>query len=270
MTRPEPEPALRSGPLNSTRVLVALPVYNEARYLDDVLLAVRQHATDILVVNDGSTDDTGAALVRHPYVRLITHERNMGYGRSLTDAMTYAWTHRFEWLITMDCDHQHEPSCIPHFYDEIAKNEVDIVSGSRYLRLLDIGPLRPPPERVALNQEITALLNRILGIGLTDAFCGFKAYRTAAICRLGLTEAGYGMPLQLWVRAQRQGLAIREIPVPLIYYDPKRAFCRELEDPQKRRAYYLRVLSQELGRDVIEAAEKPGCPSREGHRLYSS
>jgi len=231
---------------------------------------VQQYASDILVVNDGSTDGTRETLTKHTCLRLVTHETNAGYGRSLIDAFVYARTHRFEWIITIDCDHQHEPSYIPHFYREIEKNEVDIISGSRYLRPLDVGPLRPPPERVAINQEITALLNRVLGIGLTDAFCGFKAYRTEAICRLGLTESGYGLPLQVWTRAKKAGLVIREIPVPLIYYDPKRSFCRELENPQERRAYYLRVLSQELGGDLIDAHEASAYSGRERHRLYSS
>lgn len=241
---------------NGANTLIALPVYNELRHVENVLQAVQRYARDILVVNDGSTDGTPSALARHPRLRLITHDVNAGYGRSLIDAFDYARTHRFEWTITMDCDHQHQPSCIPHFLCEIGKNDADIVSGSRYLQPQNRGSMPPPPERIVINREITCILNRFLGIGLTDAFCGFKAYRTQAVCRLELTEAGYGLPLQLWVRAQRAGLRIREIPVPLIYHDPERNFCGELEDPQKRRLYYLHILSQELGYDVAAEAEE--------------
>lgn len=246
-------PVIRTGPRSSAGALVALPVYNECRYVDDVLQAVHRYAQDILVVNDGSSDGTHAVLERHPYLHLITHDVKAGYGRSLIDAFDYARTHQFPWIITMDCDHQHQPACIPRFYQEIARADADIVSGSRYLQSLNLGSAPPPPERVAMNREIADLLNRALGTQLTDAFCGFKAYRTAAVSGLGLTETGYAFPLQLWVRAQRHGLRIREIAVPLIYHDPKRNFCPGLEDLHTRRMYYLRVLSRELGYDVTDA-----------------
>ncbi len=263
-------PAPRNSRRSHVNVLIALPVYNELRHVRDVLRAVQQYARDILVVNDGSTDGTGDALAECPRLHLITHEVNAGYGRSLIDAFAYARTHRFEWIITMDCDHQHQPSCIPHFFREIERNAADIISGSRYLQPLNLGSMPPPPARIAINREITGILNRVLGIGLTDAFCGFKAYRTAAVGRLELTEAGYGMPLQLWIRARRAGLRIREIPVPLIYHDPRRNFRGVLEDPQRRRAYYLHVLSQELGYDVIDKEEKSARACRERRSLYSS
>jgi glycosyltransferase involved in cell wall biosynthesis len=264
------ESAIRNSRRSSANALIALPVYNEFRHVEDVLRAVQRYARNILVVNDGSTDGTGPALEKYPRLRLITHDVNAGYGRSLIDAFAYARTHRFEWVITMDCDHQHQPSHIPHFLREMRRNDADIISGSRYLLPLDLGSMPPPPERIAINREITCILNRLLGIGLTDAFCGFKAYRTTAVCGLELTEAGYGLPLQLWIQAQRVGLRIREIPVPLIYHDPKRNFCGALEDPQRRRAYYLHVLSQELGYDVTGEAEKSTRAYQERRSLYSS
>jgi glycosyltransferase involved in cell wall biosynthesis len=237
--------------------------------VEEVLRAVRRHAGDILVVDDGSTDGTGDVLEDHAHLHVITHDANVGYGRSLIDAFDYARRHRFEWITTLDCDHQHEPSCIPRFCSEIEKDDTDIISGSRYLHALDLGSVLPPRERVAINREITRLLNTDLGLDLTDAFCGFKAYRTAAVCRLEMTEPGYGFPLQLWVRASRAGLRIRELPVPLIYHDPERNFCGELEDPQKRMAYYLRVLSRELGYDVTGRTEWFRHPDRQRCRLYS-
>ena len=231
-------------------VLVAIPVFNEARYVDSVLREVQRYAQDILVVNDGSTDGTAAVLARHRDIRLISHTRNLGYGRSLIDAFDFAAANGFDWVITIDCDHQHEPSCIPQFQKEIEKDDADIISGSRYLRLKNTGTAKPPLERIVINRKITNLLNQALGIKLTDAFCGFKAYRTQAIVKLKLSEAGYAIPLQLWVRAGRAGLIIREIPVPLIYHNPQRNFAGRLEDPQFRLRYYLDVIERELGRDV--------------------
>ncbi len=103
----------------------------------------------------------------------------------------------------MDCDHQHQPSCIPLFYNEIEKDDADIISGSRYLDPENNGTAKPPPERVIINKKITILLNQMLNLKLTDSFCGFKAYRVESLKKLKLTENGYGLPLQLWIQVRQ-------------------------------------------------------------------
>jgi dolichol-phosphate mannosyltransferase len=242
---------------NTAAVLTAIPVFNEFRYVDDVLRAVQEYSDNVLVVDDGSTDGTTNLLERHTGVRIISHEANVGYGRSLIDAFEFAWRNDFDWVITIDCDHQHEPSYIPRFYAEIENDDADIISGSRYLRQTSTDLSVIPAERIAINKKITNLLNQSLGLRLTDAFCGFKAYRTSAILKLELSEDGYGLPLQLWIQAGRMGLRIREIPVPLIYYDPKRSFGGILENPKRRLAYYMEIIERELARHVRAKAGRP-------------
>jgi glycosyltransferase involved in cell wall biosynthesis len=230
--------------------LVVVPIFNEVFYVRRVLRAIKQYATDILVVDDGSTDGTSGVVQADASLRLITHETNLGYGRSLIDAFRFAAHNGFDWVITMDCDDQHEPSYLPHFFRAIEENDADVISGTRYAWNAGCSVLPPPPERVAINREITRILNLHLRVGLTDAFCGFKAYRTEALRPLQLTEAGYAMPLQFWVQAHHANLRIREIPVPLIYHDPRRRFSGALEDPVRRRFYYLQILEKELGYNV--------------------
>ena len=244
------KPATPDNKSNAASVLVALPVFNEMKYLNDVLSAVFKYSDNILIVDDGSTDGGSGLLKSYSDIKLISHQKNIGYGQSLIEAFDFAVNHDFKWVITIDCDYQHEPSYIPHFLYEIEKDDADIISGSRYLHKIDLGVLPPPADRVAINRNITLILNENLELNLTDAFCGFKAYRTSAISRLDLTEKGYRMPLQLWVRACRAGLRIREIPVPLVYHDPKRKFCGPLEDPENRMNYYLEIIDRELGYNV--------------------
>ena len=226
------------------RLLVALPVYNECRHVRAVLEAVCRYADHILVIDDGSTDGTGDVLRRYDHIQLIRHKHNQGYGQSLIDAFAWGTRWGYGWIITLDCDHQHEPSYIPRFEAEIDRDDADIISGSRYL--LPCGDDAPPPERMAINRMITNLLNGRLNLALTDAFCGFKAYRTRALAPLTLSERGYGLPLQLWIQAGRAGLRIREIPVPLIYHDPSRCFPGVLSDSTTRMRYYLRTIKREL------------------------
>lgn len=228
------------------RVLLAIPVYNEARYVDRVLGEVRQRVDDVLVIDDGSTDDTPRRLAAHP-VEVIRHATNRGYGRSMQDMMRWARFDGFDWLVTMDCDEQHEPAAIPRFIEAIQRDDLDVVSGSRYLDpegRLDA----PPPDRRRINAMLTQEINARLGLSLTDAFCGFKAYRVAPLADLQLDVDGYDFPMQFWVQAVAAGLRIGEIPVRLIYNDPSRSFGGPLDDADNRLAVYRRTYERELVR----------------------
>lgn len=231
------------------RHLVAIPVYNEARYLPRVLAAVRRYAPDVLVVNDGSTDDTSQLLAREPEILTLAHPENRGYGQSLIDSFAFAAERGYDWVITMDCDEQHEPSMIPAFLDDAASDSVDIISGSRYLAEFP-GDDDPPVDRRRINVTINDLLEQLLGLRLTDSFCGFKAHRVAAMRQLRLDEPGYAFPLQFWVQCVRAGLRIREVPVRRLYRDRSREFGGTLDDPQARLQHYLDVLLAELRREA--------------------
>ncbi len=229
------------------RVLVAIPVFNEERYLPRVLSEVRRYASDVLVVDDGSTDTTPDLLRGLRPTAVIRHGKNLGYGQSLIDAFAFAAGRRYDWIITMDCDDQHEPSRIPEFVAEAERGEADIVSGSRYLSAFGDNDA-PPVDRRRINATITWMLNETLGLSLTDGFCGFKAHRVAAMKRLSLDVAGYAFPLQFWVQAAAKCLTVRELPVRLIYQDPSRHFGGMLDNPEARLQHYLDVFNRELAR----------------------
>lgn len=239
-------------------VLVAIPVFNEERYIGGVLNEVRRYADNILVVDDGSTDGSAEVLRQQPGIEVITHPENRGYGQSLADAFRFSRQAGYRWLITMDCDEQHEPSCIPRFMAEASRDEADIISGTRYPAGQPLVEAAPADRR-RINQQVTARLNRDLRLGITDAFCGFKAYRVSALAHLHITVPGYAMPLQFWVQAARAGLRIRELPVPVIYNDPTRHFGGLLDDPAVRLAHYLEVYAS--ARAVVA---KPGVPCSRG------
>lgn len=223
------------------RFLTALPVFNEVNHVGDVIAEVRKYSPNVLVVNDGSTDGTSDALGGIDGIRRVNHPTNMGYGAALRTAFAYAAEHGYQILVTIDCDGQHEPRRIPRFVAACAG--WDIVSGSRYLKQY-AGDSAPPPERRHINELLTAEINERLGLNLTDAFCGFKAYRVAALKKLHISETGYAMPLEVWVQASRAGLRIRELPVPLIYLDEKRSFGGSLDNAEIRLRHYREVLDR--------------------------
>ena len=162
--------------------LTALPVFNEVSHVNAVLDQVRQYSRNVLVVDDGSTDGTRERLRQRDDVRVLTHPENRGYGAALISAFDYARQHGFDFLVTIDCDGQHEPQRIPAFVE--ACHEADLISGSRYLQDFP-GDSAAPAGRRRINQLITAELNRRLGLKLTDAFCGFKAYRVSVLTACG-------------------------------------------------------------------------------------
>jgi dolichol-phosphate mannosyltransferase len=229
------------------RTVVLLPVYNEAPTLARVLSEVQRHSrgADVLVVDDGSTDASPQILAGYRDITLLTHPQNEGYGRSLIDGFAYAAAHGYEAVVTLDCDEQHEPRQIPQFLE--ALEQADIVSGSRYLDPAAGGD-PPPADRRALNEEITARLRILTGYAITDAFCGFKAYRTAGVRLMRLSEPSYGLPLQVWIQAAHHRLRVIELATPRIYKNPGRRFWGGLDDAGVRRQYYEEVLQREVTR----------------------
>ncbi len=236
------------------RVLTALPVYNEVSHVNPVLDEVVRYAGDVLVVDDGSTDGTSDLLSARPDIRRIRHEKNRGYGAALITAFQYAIENRYDVLVTIDCDGQHEPQRIGQLV--AACGHADIVSGSRYLRNMEQAH-RAPAERRHINTQITYELNECLGLSLTDAFCGFKAYRVPVLAKLSITEPGYGMPIELWVQAALHELRIVELPVPLIYLEEARSFGGSLDDGGKRLEYYHRVLDSAMAAAQAEIVAGP-------------
>lgn len=267
------------------RILTALPVYNEAGHVNDVLQEVLRFSPEVLVVDDGSTDQTPEILASRTDVQLLRHESNRGYGAALASAFTCAIEQNYDVLVTIDCDGQHEPCLIPELVSRLFPNGVqdreddsepdsplpdlrnplrlaaengpmewkragdgsvaDIISGSRYLKHFP-GDAVPPEERRQINMAVNEMLKECLNLSLTDSFCGFKAYRVAALGCLDITEPGYAMPLQVWVQAVAADLRIVEFPVPLVYLEEERSFGGSLDDSRRRMAYYTQVLTRQM------------------------
>ena len=161
--------------LNRTENLILIPIYNEQKHIFNVLREVRKFSqNDIVIINDGSTDESqiiveeiSSCAKLKGNIIILNHLKNEGYGKSLVDGINYAQNNKYKYLLTLDCDEQHEPELIPQFYKEIKKGEYDIVSGSRYLSFQK--QINSPPEdRYKINRKITRLINNITNYGLIN------------------------------------------------------------------------------------------------------
>ncbi len=227
--------------------LIALPAFNESKNIGFIISQIKKkYDLDILVIDDGSTDGTQEQLSKIDNITSIVHEKNLGYGQTIIDAFNYAILNRYDGIITMDCDGQHVTDELQIFLTQIEK--YDIVSGSRYLKQNNKFDPKIPPDRYAINMEISKILNVITTLNLTDSFCGFKAYKVEALEKMKLTENGYGMPLQLWIQAWKSGMNVKEMPVKLIYNNDEKCFSGKLANPTIRLSYYKKIIDNEMNK----------------------
>ncbi len=202
------------------KTLVLVPVFNEERTVKGVLEQISEFTSaDILVINDGSTDDSSARISESDVTYVINHERNMGPGAALISGFKFAVEHDYDVVVTLDADGQHDARYIPELVSAI--NEADMVVGSRYLSASQ-RKSQPPRDRVHAVQALNNLVRKYIGYKVTDCASGFRSYKVSSLRKLGVTEKGYGWPFQLWVQAYKAGFKVKEVPISLIYLDYKR------------------------------------------------
>ena len=212
-------------------ILLLIPCFNEEENIEHILEHLRdvkqnlqkrsEFNLEILIINDGSTDRTMQILDKNNQDSLFTiinFKENKGYGYTLINGFKYAKKKNFSWIISFDMDGQHEPKCFYKFIELILeKPSEQIISGSRY-KNSELFWQKPWKDRFLVNTIITGILNTI-GLSITDAFCGLKAYECNAINDLELGINGYEIPIEIWIKAMKNGYTIVEKGVPVIYKD---------------------------------------------------
>ena len=198
----------------SGNLVCVIPAYNEGKVISDVVNAVRMECDRVLVIDDGSTDDTRKSAEKAGAL-VIYHAVNLGTGASEETGIRSALQLGADIIVTLDADGQHDPSEIPRLLEPILSGEADMVIGSRFLE--PEGPM-PRTKRVG-NSLLTRLTSILCGAEITDSQSGFRVLnRRAAESISGLPD-GYSWASDMIAQVHRKRLRIREVPVRTIY-DP--------------------------------------------------
>ena len=190
---------------------VVIAAYNEGAVIRSVVGEVAARGYPVVVVDDGSRDDTAAA-ARIVGVTVLRHAVNLGQGAALQTGIDYALRRGARQLVTFDADGQHSVEDIPELIAALATH--DIALGSRFLTKDVVGATR---SRRALLRTATMISNRLSGMKLTDAHCGLRAFRVTAAPTLRITQDRMAHASELLRKIQTGGLRVTEVAVTVKY-----------------------------------------------------
>jgi glycosyltransferase involved in cell wall biosynthesis len=207
---------------------VLMPAYNAGATIEKVFARIPPQALNrirrYVVVNDGSTDDTAAAVVRlrerFPNLVGLDHGVNKGYGAAEKTLLRYAVEHHADVAILLHSDGQYSPESIPELLAPFDEDTADIVQGSR---MLGGGALRGrmPLYKFIANKALTAIENRAFGLSLAEYHSGYMLYSRKTMLSIPFEKLSdsFDFDLEMIVMARVKGLRIREIAIPTIYAD---------------------------------------------------
>ena len=191
--------------------IAIIPAFNEEEAIESVVKKSFQYVDDVLVVDDGSSDNTfqiaessGAILLRHP--------TNYGKGISLKDA--FAKVDDYDVVVTIDGDGQHNPDEIPLLVKPIIDGKADLVNGSRYLNGFDENT---PAYRRVGQKVLDIATNITAGTNVTDSQSGFRAFSGKTISCYKFRDPGFGIESEMLADAAENNLRILEVPITVRY-----------------------------------------------------
>lgn len=194
----------------SPKVIVAMPAFNEERYVGSLVLLASRYADEVIVVDDGSTDRT-SSVAKFAGATVIRHDENRGSGAALQTIMAAARKRNPDVLVVMDADAQHDPKDIPTLVKAVSQG-FDLVIGSR--KMTDN---RIPAYRRVGQGVLSFFTNLLSEEKLTDTESGFRAFSRKALAEVQLTEQGMAACAEVISVASARGLKITEVPISVVY-----------------------------------------------------
>jgi glycosyltransferase involved in cell wall biosynthesis len=194
------------------KTYIVIPAYNEEKKIAHVIRDLRSHNySDIIVVDDGSTDKTFGIAKKEKAI-VIHHLMNMGYGGASITGMEYAFRHGADIAVAFDADGQHDVSDIDKVIRPIIKREADIVIGSRTSNINNM----PWVRRIG-NKGLTFLTLLMFGVRTVDSQSGFRAIYKDAWHKMHLKSNGFEYASEMIKEIGRNNIKFKEVPIHVIY-----------------------------------------------------
>lgn len=207
----------------STRVCVVIPAYNEGAVIGKVVKGVisqlkkTTYDYHVVVVNDGSKDDTAVA-AKKAGAHVINHILNSGAGGATATGLSYAEQYNADIAVTMDADGQHSVEDVLDGIQRITKTGADLLIGSRLIDSTGMSRVK-----VLGNKGLTFITFLLFGINSTDSQSGLRVFSRKALQQLRWKTSGYEFCSEMLWRARQLGLVIEEYPIQAIYTDYSKA-----------------------------------------------
>ena len=202
---------------SNSDVVVVIPAYNEACTIREIAAAVKQFVPNVVVVDDGSTDNTSAALAGLA-VTMLRHPRNQGKGAALRLGIEYALKQGAAAVLTLDGDGQHRPDDIPRLLEIFRRRPGVIVIGARL-----VPQDRPPLARWLANRFADFWISWAAGDWIADSQSGYRLYPASVLRRINVDRAhGFAFESEILIEACRRGYRTVPALVPVIYKDSAR------------------------------------------------
>ncbi|KFF07371.1 DUF2062 domain-containing protein [Flavobacterium reichenbachii] len=243
--------------LNSIRFCVIVPTYNNHKTLKKVLDSILDYTQNIIIVNDGSTDQTSEILKQYSELAQIHHAKNSGKGIALRNGFKKAIEMNFEYAVTIDSDGQHFASDIPSFLTEIQKEPNSLLIGSRNMTQENV------PKKSSFGNKFSNFWFWFeTGIRLEDTQSGFRSYPLSFLPKRFYTNK-FEFEIEVIVRAAWKGVVVKNIPIQVLYDPSERvSHFRPFKDFTRisilNTVLVLNALLYIKPRDFLRRAKKKG------------
>jgi len=205
-------------------VLALIPAYNEAARVGDVVTRARPHVGEVVVVDDGSADDT-AAVARRAGATVLRHPENRGKGAAILTALAHLAASGAQYGVLLDADGQHDPAEIPRLVAAAEEAGAGLVLGNR------LGDTRTmPADRLWANRFTSWVTSRLAGQRIEDSQCGYRLLRRSVVADLKLTTSRFETETEMLIQAGRAGHRLISVPVRTIYLEGRQSHIHPFRD----------------------------------------
>jgi glycosyltransferase involved in cell wall biosynthesis len=194
---------------------VLIPTYNNAKTIEGVILSSLEYCDDIILVNDGCTDNTSEILAKYPQLTVVTHEVNKGKGVGLRNGFAKAVELGFDYAISIDSDGQHFPKDFITFLNKVEQQPGSLIIGARNMTVENV-----PNKSTFGNKFSNFWFWAETGITLPDTQSGFRLYPVQRLKKIRLFTTKFELEIEVIVKAAWRGIPVISVPVS-VYYAPQ-------------------------------------------------